>query len=157
MSRVYTRELLMAFIESHSERITETGCQIWLRALATKGYCQIWIDGHHKLVHRVTWELHYGPVPDGLCVLHRCDIPCCVNHAHLFIGTRQDNAIDASRKGRSVGFRRKGSNHPITNLTEVDVIAIRADQRKYKEIAKDYGIGETGVCLIKTRKTWTHI
>jgi hypothetical protein len=52
------------------------------------------------LPHRYSWELHFGPVPDGLMVLHACDTPACVHPGHLMVGTTQANTIDAQRKGR---------------------------------------------------------
>jgi len=55
--------------------------------------------------HRVSWELHNGPIPDGLFVCHHCDNPICVRPDHLFLGTCADNIADGLRKGRPIGHR----------------------------------------------------
>jgi hypothetical protein len=71
-----------------------------MKTLAKNGYGKIWINGKTKGTHRVAWELIYGSIPNGLNVLHRCDVPSCVNPYHLFLGTNSDNIKDAFRKGR---------------------------------------------------------
>ncbi len=84
-----------------------TGCWLWTGA--TNGrYGQIHAGGRpgtHQRAHRISWELHHGPIPAGMFVLHKCDTPACVNPDHLFLGTQQDNLSDASNKGRMKGGR----------------------------------------------------
>jgi hypothetical protein len=51
--------------------------------------------------HRVAVMIATGrPVPNELAVLHECDVPRCVNPAHLRVDTLSENARDAFRKGR---------------------------------------------------------
>jgi hypothetical protein len=82
-------------------------CWLWTASLNNKGYGKIGEGKKILLAHRVSWELHFGPIPDRLCVLHKCDNPKCVNPDHLFLGTQKDNAQDMVRKNR--GFFQK---HP---------------------------------------------
>lgn len=89
-------------IERHIERIPFSGCWVWMGALQGKGYANTDTFRNTKRGHRVTYELRNGPIPNGLMVLHRCDVRCCVNPDHLFVGTARDNILDAISKGRAV-------------------------------------------------------
>src|SRR3990167_7548460 len=92
--------------------VPESGCWLWTGSTFFGGYGQIW-DSERKVkegAHRVSWKLHKGPILDGFYVLHRCDVPCCVNPDHLFLGTLTDNQNDCVRKGRHV----PGMNSTLT-------------------------------------------
>jgi hypothetical protein len=81
------------------------GCWLWKGQIGTPGYGTLSVSHNRKRsAHRVSWELHYGTVPDGMCVLHRCDNRPCVRPDHLFVGTLLDNNVDCIKKGRWRGF-----------------------------------------------------
>lgn len=133
--------------------VTESGCWIWMGSLQRNGHGQMFIDGGLSGAHRASWILFVGPIPEGLCVCHKCDVYSCVNPSHLFLGTQKDNMDDMARKGRSA----KGENSHVSKLTERDIISIRNDTRTCRVIGADYGISCGHVSLIKTRKSWRHI
>src|SRR5215831_3340072 len=81
--------------------VTDDGCwEISGHRRRMGGYVLFNLGWRRIVAHRASWILHNGPIPEGMCVLHRCDNPPCVNPEHLWLGTQSDNVYDAIKKGR---------------------------------------------------------
>jgi hypothetical protein len=78
------------------------GCWLWLgnQGRRVLPYGLVTWHGRRVYCHRKVWELTYGPIPNGMQVLHSCDVPYCVRPDHLFLGTQQVNVDDCVKKGR---------------------------------------------------------
>ena len=117
------------------------GCWEW-QGSKRNGYGRMIIgsrtDGTRKTVstHRLSYELHYGEIPQGMEICHKCNNPCCINPDHLFAGTRQDNIDDRERKGRN--NPPKGEKHAKAKLTEADVLQDKLDAKLRKLYADDF-------------------
>jgi hypothetical protein len=81
--------------------VPESGCWLWLGSVSSGGYGQLKIGGKLHRAHRLAWIVFRGPIPAGMMVCHRCDVPLCVNPDHLFVGTARDNFRDCLAKGRA--------------------------------------------------------
>jgi HNH endonuclease len=143
--------------------------KFWLKTRAIGRYCIEWIGGrdargygqfYYKKAHRFAWEITYGPIPEGMHVLHRCDNTWCVNPDHLFLGTHADNHADKVRKGRQA----RGETHGCAKLTEDQVREIRAmasdglsKRGTAQRIAEMFGITRIHVYYICSRRSWRHV
>ena len=148
----------------------ENGCHEWQGTLNKQGYGVLGCSMFGTwLAHRLAWKLHFDRLPKGgeevsaVCVLHKCDNPCCVNPAHLFLGTRADNIADAKSKGRhGTGDKkaRKGETHGMCVLTAAKVRRIREFVTvgiSQSELARFYNTTQANIFRIKERITWKHI
>lgn len=138
------------------------GCWTWIGTRSSDGYGSIGRGGKGGgmvAAHRAAWEMTYGPIPDGLKVLHNCpdgDNPSCVNPAHLFLGTNADNSADMVAKERQA----RGERVAGAVLTEVAVSTIRAAYAQgatQRALAHEYGVSSDSIWRVVHRKTWAHV
>lgn len=137
-----------------------SGCWIWLNAISERtGYGALRVAGITKRAHRTCFEVATGSdAPKGLDVCHTCDVRCCVNPDHLFLGTRKDNMEDCAKKGRIKlpGLCGEDCSHAV--LSDSEVLAIRASVgQSQRALARRYGVDKGTIAHILHRKTWRHI
>lgn len=132
--------------------VTDT-CHEWTSHIQENGYGQFSLNGKAQYAHRVAYELHNGKVEGNLFVLHRCDNRKCVNPAHLFLGTFNDNMKDMVVKKRQA----HGMNNGHAKLTDENVQEIRNMSGTQSEIAKVFGVTRPLISMILNRKIWKYV
>jgi hypothetical protein len=119
-------------------------CWVWTPRPARYGHVEV--DGETHLVHRLSWQMANGQIPDDKpYVLHRCDNMSCVRPSHLFVGTAEDNTRDMLAKGRWDGGRPREGNHE----NEAHVCVACGRRRR------DKGRGLCGGCYENNRTAGT--
>ena len=114
--------MMRKIINEKSVLDPETGCINWVGPFHYKGYGVLHKENKSYKVHRVSFEVNKGPVPDGMLVCHSCDNRKCVNPDHLWIGTDYDNVRDMMVKGRNKPTR--GEANPKAKLKNAQVLEI---------------------------------
>lgn len=149
------------------------GCIEWTGNRDNTGYGRFCFKRRIELAHRAAWRLLKGPIPDGQCLLHKCDNPPCVNPDHLFLGDRGDNARDMASKGRQwvqknpagrpvcpVDLKPRGSQHGMAKLNEAEVLAIRrrsSQGETGKFLAIEFGVRASLISQIIRGQVWQHV
>lgn len=150
-------------------QISNDSCWVWNGTRLSFGHGHFWFRGKLILTHRLSWLIHRGPIPDGLCICHKCDNPPCVNPDHLFIGTKGDNTRDMEMKGRSnhpsgdangartkPETRARGENngsviHPESRPRGIENTSTKLTEEMVIEIRALYSSGFTNKCALGRR------
>lgn len=133
-------------------------CWIWQGQMSNRrGYGRMRICGKNKGAHRISYEIHHGPIKPGLMICHSCDNPKCVNPHHLFQGTSRDNKLDCTSKMRHA----YGDKSPNAVLTEDAVREIKAAYKagtlNQREAARKHGVSWGLIGHIVHGRAWTHV
>ena len=160
--------------------VDANGCWIWQKARFRTGYGMLAVPtksracgGMLRSVHRVSFEVFHGPVPQGTgyhgtVIMHTCDVRACCNPEHLRAGTAAQNSTDAVGKGRSArGYRHgsytqphkrpRGESHGRARLTEETVARIRSGLVPgvtRSALARELGVHPKTIALVEQGKTW---
>ncbi len=159
---IYTRQKPGPAIDRFNKYVRKepNGCWIWTGGgCSSTGYGTFLIKGDRPIIrtpaHRASYELHVGPIQEGMNVCHKCDVRRCVNPDHLFIGTPKDNTQDMISKGR----KPIGSEMKCAKLTEAMIPQIIAmcRERPQLHVAKELSVSPMTISLIVNNKTWKHV
>lgn len=134
----------------------QTGCWEWQKNIQQNGYGHIKMSGKAQGAHRVSYELHKGSITNGAYVLHTCDVRCCVNPTHLFLGSAMDNSIDKKGKKRHAHGERVNTSK-LTELQVLEMYPLFESGIGSPTVAKKYGIATSMAWNIKTGKSWAHL
>lgn len=134
-------ETVKARLLSKSFR-AESGCLEWTGYIGKRGYGVMSVHNYPRTVHRLSWMVHKGNIPDDLFVLHKCDNQPCFEPEHLFLGTNLDNIADMHAKGRgSPPPKLIGLENPKATLTEEEVgeiVALMSAGATQREVARRF-------------------
>jgi len=165
----------------------ETACILGEGCPDKKGYIRVRHRGRRMwFAHRAVWAEFYGPIPEGLCVLHHCDVPPCVRPDHLWLGTQADNMRDAAAKKRTAlgaknGTRLhpeklvRGDNHhsrlhpekvargerqggaKLTSREVINMRRLRTEGMTVTALGRLFGVSLACASRAVNGKTWAHV
>ncbi len=133
-------------------------CWLWIGGSTNRGYGIFHVSRQSRRAHRISWEIAYGVIPDGLVVRHKvCNNTLCVNPRHLALGTQKENIQDKFIHKTCA----RGETHGLAKLTEESVRKIRKMYKSgsltKREIARIFGVDPNAIQSVLNGKTWKHV
>ena len=110
--------------------VTEAGCWIWTGAVRPGGYGNVGWRGKTLSAHRASYFAFNGIISKGFQVNHKCDVKCCVNPEHLYLGDQKQNMLDMDMRGRRVTSSRRRENNPMFGKRHSDHAKEKQSQAK---------------------------
>lgn len=145
MSGAYAQMSLADRLWSRVEKTD--GCWLWTKK-RIGGYGVLMYQTKQLKAHRVSYELAYGAIPDGLIVCHDCDNPPCVRPSHLFLGTHLDNHADAVAKGRKNEKRLADWRPGLTDDQRREVRELYQNGVSSRDIRRRFGVSRSHIFSI---------
>lgn len=128
-----------------------SGCWLWMGKVdSVTGYGYIHADGKSSFAHRISYRLHKGKIKKGMQVCHTCDVRCCVNPHHLWLGTASQNAIDMIVKGRATRAKINEEKAKLINQ-------YRSQGKLHKEIGELVGVNYWVVRAFLAGNNYKHL
>lgn len=138
---------------SRIDRNGPGGCWLWQASTNNMGYAEMWIEDKLFAVHRYVYQLAHGTIRRDQWCLHKCDVPRCVNPAHIFLGNAKDNMRDMMAKGRGVFI----GNHALTPDQVREIRRLRDSGLDNAQIGEKFGIGHITISRIYNRRSYADV
>jgi len=132
-------------------------CWEWVGALSNNGYGAFVLNQKTYSSHRIVYELIYGSISSGYCILHKCNNPSCCNPSHLYLGTHADNSKQMVNEGRSCRGEKNGRSK--LNVEQIREIRRLYSTGKYyqRELGIRFGVSRSEIGRIVNGIMWGYI
>jgi len=155
------------FFDKVLDILNNGDCWLWTGHKNSQGYGNFRMNGRLEKAHRASYMIHndFRPIPNGMAVCHSCDVPSCVNPAHLFLGTAKDNMQDSLSKSRFISTARVAAqtrgedryNAKLTQETVKEILKLHSIGVPKAHLARKYGVSYSCVNNIILGKSWKHV
>lgn len=146
------RKTIRERLDAYGIQREDTECIEWSKGTDRCGYGLVKYNGKMRSVHRVSYEVYIGPIPDGLHVRHSCDNPRCYNPKHLLLGTHKDNMRDKADRGRV-----KGLHHPRCVMTPEMIRDVSTSDEPVSVLMERHKVSRSTIYRIKQKAFDTEI